>query len=1071
MRKIILYLFLFTQPSVFAQTIEVEGKVIDTETGKPIINASIKSQSTNHSVQTASDGLFKISTTIDDSIFITHINYTSLSLPALFVQQNFSIRLSAKANNLEEVVVNTGYQKIHPNQVAGSIVTIDNSMLSRQAGSNILQRLNGVTPGLLFKSGKTTSDPNTPSEISIRGEGTINGPLAPLIVVDNFPYEGSIENINPNDIESIVVLKDATATSIYGAKGGNGVIVINTKRGKLNQKMSLQVGSNIIMTEETKLRNALQMDTRDYISIEKFLFDKVFFNADLSSTFYTPITPAVEIFQMEKTGKISSEEATSAITRLQNKDIRDEYNKYFYDPAVIRQYLFNLSGGTSNMTWAVGGNYETSATELKERNNKINIRLNNSYFLTSKLRIDFGAYITNVLNSSGTPAYEAIKINLRSVPYLSFADEDGTALPIARDYRLGYADTAGGGRLMDWKYYPLTDYLHDKTQVNRLELVSNIRAAYRILPFLTLETLYQFQVQKTKSVRTADMESYYNRDLINRFTQLGTGNNIVYKVPKGDIQQYADPSSTSQQLRAQLNGTKIWHKGKHQLSGIIGIEFRDIKNLGGTAYTIYGYNINPLTTGTVSFVDLYPNYGTGLLRMIPGSPTERGAVINRFVSAYGNLSYQLLKKYSVYGSFRKDGANTFGLNTNDKWNPFWSTGVAWQISNEAFYKSNIFTYLRLKSTFGYSGNVNTAKTAQAILSYNTSTITGFPTAAIRTLNNPELRWEKIGQLNLGFDFSLYEDIVRGSVEWYQKNGTDLYGLTPYNYTTWGGRDVIDKNVASMKGTGWDISLTTKNIDRQIKWLTTLIFNLNKNKTTNYFSDDAKNITSLLSDGNTITPVVGKPLYAIAAYKWGGLNTSGDPQGFLNDSKSTDYKAIFDATRANNSYPSLIYIGPSNPTIYGSIGNTLRWRKFEFYANLQYKLGYYFRLTSLSYSSLFNFGQGHPEFSERWQNPGDEAKTNVPALVYTDYPQFSNRDRFYNYADIHVQRGDHIRFQFINIAYRWVPSKPTICKEILINVNAANLGIIWKKNTKNIDPDYINGLTPGRQYAAGIKIYL
>jgi hypothetical protein len=301
----------------------------------------------------------------------------------------------------------------------------------------------------------------------------------------------------------------------------------------------------------------------------------------------------------------------------------------------------------------------------------------------------------------------------------------------------------------------------------------------------------------------------------------------------------------------------------------------------------------------------------------------------------------------------------------------------------------------------------------------------------------------------------------------------LYGKTPYDYTTWGQSSTITKNVAEMEGRGVTLNLLTQNIRGSFQWSTTWILNHSSDKTTKYYTPESESGAILLGSGNGISPVIGKPLYAIAAYKWGGLDKQGDPQGYLNDQLSKDYIGIImDVNTKGIEGSGLEYVGPATPTCFGNIINDFSWKALTLSVNIAFKFGYYFWKSSLSYSSLYMNGQGDAEFARRWQKPGDELHTSVPAMVYTDYPQFDYRDAFYNYASVNVLKGDNIRLQYINLAYDIAinrRSSSSLFSKFTVYANIANAGLIWRQNKERIDPDYPHGMAPSKQYTIGFKL--
>jgi TonB-dependent starch-binding outer membrane protein SusC len=485
--------------------------------------------------------------------------------------------------------------------------------------------------------------------------------------------------------------------------------------------------------------------------------------------------------------------------------------------------------------------------------------------------------------------------------------------------------------------------------------------------------------------------------------------------------------------------------------------------------TTYGYNSDPLTYANIDFVNMYPTLITGNPEGIPGTPSFTRS-IHRFISLYSNASYTLMDKYSLSFSGRRDGANVFGATTNDRWKPLWSTGLSWDLSRENFYKSHLFPELKVRVTYGNSGNVDLRKTPLPVLGYGPDPLTNLPAALINQLNDPSLRWEQVSTLNFGAAFSLKDEMITGSIEFYKKMASDLYGETSYDYTTFGGQSTITKNVASMQARGVDVMIRSKNLARVFKWSTSLLLNYYKDKTTDYFTENAKTVTSLITGGQAIFPVVGKPLYSIAANKWGGLDASGNPQGFVDGELSTDYAAIANEGIEKGVKGNIVYVGTAIPTVFGSLINSFSWRAFSLDVNISYKFGYYFQKPTIDYLNLIGNGIGHSDFSKRWQQPGDEKFTDVPAFMYPFSSEAEQGYAFYQRSEALIVKADHIRLQYVNLNYSFggQPWSQNIFKDLQVFMNVSNIGILWRANKEKLDPDYPATLTPGRSFAIGVR---
>lgn len=1057
--------------------IDVKGRIVD-ENGKPVI-ATVSVKGTNIKTSTNENGEFELKSLEENSILvITAVNIETFELEVAG-RTELNLTAKTKAIQMDEVTVeaNTGYQKIKPNEINGSVVVIDNKTLNSQTGTNILQRLDAVVPGLIFNIGKQTTNQGVPSKtnISIRGISTINGPMDPIIVVDNFPYEGDISNINPNDVESITILKDAAATSIYGAKGGNGVIVITTKSGQFNQKVSIQVNSNLFIAEKPDLYYLNSISSADYVDVEEFLFNRGFYAGDLASPIMPALSPAVEIFLKRKSGLITAADSANQINALKQIDSREQYYRYFYRNSVTHQHSINVRGGSHNLAWLLSGAYDKNISELSAQADKINFKVSNKYRPTKNLIINVDAYLTSATSKAdGTPSYNGVTIFNKVVPYLRFADEAGNPIAINHILRETYTDTVGNGQLLNWKYYPLEDYKHIQSTNQRKELLANLGLTYQASKSLRLELRYQYQFERSENEVVEDAESFSARDLVNRFTNLAASAPFLrHPVPMGGIYRYNSGKVISQAFRGQMHYSRLFKD--FQVSALMGTEIREIKAGGGKGMTLYGYKTNPLAFGRVDYVTSFPVLPIGT-RTISGAPVSAGFVTTRFLSLYGNASVTFLKKYVLNVSVRRDASNMFGVNTNDRWKPLWSGGLGWEISREKFYSAQWLPFLKAKATYGYSGNIDTRKTALPILNHSilNQQLTNLPFADIFSLNDPNLRWEQVAQLNAGIEFSTKKQIITGSIEYFIKRSTDLYGETNYDYTTWGDKEAITRNIADLKGQGIDALITTKNIDRQFKWSSTLIFNYNTNKVTKYLTEESQKGTSLIgASGVYITPVVGKPLFSIAAYRWGGLDATGDPLGYVNGQLSKDYAAISAEATANPlSSDNLVYFKSASPTVFGSFINSFSWDNLTASVNISYRFGYYFSKEALDYESLFFSGVGTRDFERRWRKPGDELFTNVPAMVYSNYPGFSNRKNFYNNSELHVLKGDHIRLNYVHLAYSLSRiEKKLPIKQAQLHLNIANLGILWRANNEELDPDYPSTFPPSKKYTVGLSITL
>jgi len=1061
MKLIMLFVSLLLTLTLHAQRNEKKchAVLLSAEDGT-VVNAAVISYWPGN-VHTISDnkGSFEINCAAD-SLRITHVNFVPLSI-SLKNKNGLAgaIRLQPLVKQLDEVQVNTGYQSLPKERATGSFEKINNQLFNQQVSTNVMERLEWIANGM-YTDRKTNQ---LSTNYTIRGLSTIKGPRAPLVIVDNFPYEGDLNNINPNDVESITILKDAAASSIWGTRAGNGVIVITTKKARFSQPLRVEVNSNISIAEKPGLFYYNNIGPSDFIDVEQFLYSKGYFNSMITSSSRPVLSPVVELLIKKANGTLTAADADAKINALRSHDLRDDFDKYMYQPAVNKQYAVNLRGGSNNIAYLFSAGYDNNTGSLNDKYNRSSFRSENSFRISSKLQLTTSITYSQSNSKDGRIGYGTISTaNGRPPMYTRLTDDAGNPVAVIKQYRQPYLDTAGGGKLLNWNYYPIDEHNH-LSNTNRIQsLIGDLSINYKIIKGLSADIKYQYQNQNSNTTTLYDQESFSARNMINSYSQLNRATGVVtYKVPKGGILNNSNSQLTSHNIRGQLNLSRLWTK--HEITAIAGTEIRET-NTTGNSGTTYGYNSDILTFSSVDYANTYPNYVTGSSSFIP-SGISFNDKLNRSVSFYGNAAYTFNSKYSFTISGRRDASNLFGVHTNDKWTPLWSAGTGWDISKEKFYHFKPVPYLKFRATYGFSGNADPGNAAVSVISYQAnSTYTLAPTARIDQFGNPDLRWEKVGMLNIGVDFNAFAGRLQGSVEYYHKKAKDLFGSAAVDYTAVATYR-LERNVATMKANGWDISLNSVNLKGAVGWTSNLNFSINKDEVVDYYLTN-KQALNYVGGGIAISALQGRPVYAVYSYRWAGLDpVNGDPRGYINGAVSKDYNSF---TGTNYLVDSLVYNGPAFPTKFGSFGNTITWKNFSLTARLAYKFGYYFMRSSINYTNLFGSRQGNGDYSLRWQQTGDELNTNVPSMVY---PAVARRDQFYGGSEVLVEKGDHIRLQYVtlsydlkNLKYKWLPFST-----FNFYVNANNLGIIWRANNHGIDPDYRdNSILPPKNIAVGLK---
>jgi len=340
---------------------------------------------------------------------------------------------------------------------------------------------------------------------------------------------------------------------------------------------------------------------------------------------------------------------------------------------------------------------------------------------------------------------------------------------------------------------------------------------------------------------------------------------------------------------------------------------------------------------------------------------------------------------------------------------------------------------------------------------------------MQNITNENLGWEKVKILNLGIDYGI-KNLLTGSIDFYIKKPVDLLGIIPTNSTTGlspatpsGGEAYYFGNGPSMICRGFEFALNSLNINREFKWNTSFLYSIANSKVTKY--DYLQHLESPDYITPSINPVVGKPLYALYSYRWGGLDpANGDPIGYIGNNATKNYLLVVNQTKPD----SLIYNGPTQASHFGSIRNTFSYKNLSVSANVSFKAGYYLRKPSIKYLDAFNSWTGHSDYALRWQNPGDEKHTNVPSL-----PEINDlspyRDVYYSNSETLVIKGDHIRFEDIRVDFKMpLPENSQLFQGLTLYGYIANIGIIWKAN-KVVDPYYPDGIIPRKTYTLGLSV--
>jgi TonB-linked SusC/RagA family outer membrane protein len=1044
--------------------IDVKGVIVGPDK-IPMQGVSIKITPGNKGTSTNSDGSFVLPG-VEPGTYTLEISAVSFETikRKIIVKQGASLQLGTIALTLatkameDVVIVNTGYQKIKANEMVGSAEVISKELLNVNTGMSILDRLKGLTPSLSFNRLRgNIGSSNNSLGITIRGLSTIDGPADPLIVLDEFIYTGNINDINPNTIESVTILKDAVATSIWGMRAANGVIVLTSTKGS---KPFISFSSNTTFTEIPRLEKYPSADSRTYIGLVQEQANTGNLSFPNPRRPYQTSDPLVKIFLDRRNNKITAEDSIRLVNELADVDYRDEYKRAFYQTGLRQNLVLSVGQSSGFNNFLLSATYTKDKGITKTEDHRLGFELSNRMRLSSKLSIDQSLSYSSSGRKTGAPAFRSVSttVNYRPSPYLKFYDKDGSPYGYGYDFEKKYLDTAGGGLLMDWLYYPAEDYKHNYTKSNNSQLRLGIDLGYTINSHLNFHLNYNYQAYNDKFRDVADIDSYEARNIINGASQLDrVAGTISYPIPIGGIINTRAELNKSHTARAILNYS--WKFNKHQIHGLAIVEGMQLTN-EGTEHKDFGVSDDPLYTQMVTNFGVVKhslsNLSIDLIRNLDNiRPSYK--LEQRTLSQLIAFNYWFGDTYKFFASYRQDGANMFGAKTKDKWNPFWSLGATAELQHYLKSKSWL-DLLRVRLTLGISGKVDANKTAEAI-SYAYTTSYNILNQEILQVNNPSLRWEKTKTFNAGIDFGFFKNFITGRADFFVKRSTDLYGPEPFDYTNFG-TQFITRNSSKLNGRGYEFTIGLHPYGKDLNVDLSVSFAYYKDKIVYYNAD---NNSSVLNQPDDIMRVQGVSPTGVYVVQFKGLNNEGIPQYLYKDKLVTDIAPIVTELRDEGvNGGSVKYLGTREPILSTSINPRISYKNLSMIVTMSY-YGKHFVQFHNYYNpwSFQMFGDLHESYANRWQKPGDELHTNIQRSTvsknYTDYTQVS---------DYAWRRGDNLRINGIQFSWTSTLNK-TINYSIGAGVN--NIGVIWSKEKDYVYRDFPSFTPANKSYILNLSV--
>lgn len=1055
---------------MFAQQRNISGVVLDGELkGETLVGATVayKGASGTKGTITDQDGKFTIS--IPSSTKALTISYMGYETKTIAIQPNvdkYTITLSFARQNLDEFVV-TGYQQIDRRKLTSAVTTVNISEETVGAVKNIDQALAGQVAGL--SSVAASGAPGAPMKIRIRGVSSINGVQEPLWVLDGIPMEGneipaidnlndiddiyqtSIAGLNPSDIENITVLKDAAATAIYGARAANGVIVITTKKGKTGRPI-VNFSSKLTYSPRASIDRLNLLNSNEKVNLELDLLGSQYDYRQHKGGVANILDELGEFDTYRNGGwNALSAEAQQRINGL--RGINTDWNDILFRDVFNQEYNVSVSGGSDNAHYyASVGYYNEQGTVKGVENDRYNATLKTDFKLNDILTVGASVFANqrkqeSYMTDAGgftNPVYYSRMAN----PYFEPYDKEGNYI----------YDTNVQGRESEVPNFNIFEERANtsKERTDR-SFMAIFDAIFKFNKNLKLTTQYGLQHDNYTLTRYAGHNSYAMRKVKEYATFMIDGERKSI-FPDGGMNKQTEAHTDQWTWKAMLEWNNRFNN-IHDLELMGGTEVRHTETNVLTS-SVYGYDKRTLTSQPVLFPteNIAKNYPLH----------EENHTENAYVSWFATGSYTLLYRYTLGASVRFDGSDVFGVAKKYRYLPLYSVSGLWRAKEEKFLRDvDWIDELSLRASYGLQGNIDKNTSPYLIGTFDkTSVLPGHIENIISAENapNPNLRWEKTRNVNIGLNLGVLNNRIRLNVDYYRRRSTDLISSRQLPLET--GFASTTVNWASMENEGWEFAVNTSNIKaKKFSWTTSLNLGFNSNKILN----------ESVAENSTYPSREGYPVGAIFAYKTDGLDKDGYPVFVGKEGERLTATEFFRLNRFGASTLSAeeqrglyTYMGTEEPKCSGGFINTFELGDWQLNLNFMFNLGMKVRVQPSYSPTYFDRGQNtNKDILNRWTTtntgaklPGLMVSTAERANEYTHYSEYNT----YSMLDIWVRDRNYCRLQSVRLAYR-------IPKSILAPIGISSASVSLEgRNLFVLSSDYDNYLDPetmGNPYAQPI----
>ena len=1051
----------------FPPPIDVQGRVVN-DKGEAIEGVTVSVKGSRRATFTDANGAFTLKNINENSrLVFSGVNVETFELAVNNRTLLGDISLKTRITALGDVTVSasTGFQTISRERATGSYAVISRDQLEKPS-TNIAQRLIGTTAGL-----QSTLDVNGNPSFEIRGLTSLYANSQPLVVVDGFPIQGDFNSVNPNDVESITILKDAAAASIWGARSANGVIVIVTKKArkgtplKVDFSVFTRVGKKFDIDYIRPLASSAETVEYEKIAYTNW---RVLQNPNSLQDNSFAFSQAGIALNEANFGYITTAERDAQLEALKLLDNRAQISDHLLANPVNTQYNITLSGASARMSNALSLMYQDNQSNFKETNNKqymVNFRNSAEVFNWMEFSLSGMAYFNKAKNSGvGLGDIQGMS------PYDMLVNADGSLNNINRHYtpileRLVPMDKFP---YTDWTYNPIQEIQNRELTTEQLNTRVQAGLRFKIIKGLTLDAKGQYELFNTFNRGYYNENTFYVRNTVNVATYWNRGvtpNTFTMNLPKGGILTQNRSKIQSYNLRGQVNYNEVF-LDDHEVNFLAGTEVNNIVSETFANPTAYGYNDNTLTVGN------FPNGPGGSFSPIRNwmGSNQTFAYTNsfayrteRYFSVFGNAAYTYNRKYTLSGSYRTDASNLITDDPAYRYAPFWSVGFGWQIYREDFMRSVSWVdRLNVRATYGYNGNVDRSTSFRPLISTAgaPNVYSGDFTATISSYGNPTLRWEKTGTWNIGLDYSIFKNRLFGKIDLYSKYGKDL--IAQLSIPAINGTTSQKLNNAEMTNKGVELELGTYlNINRNISWRGNLSFAYNKNKITRLFV--ARYPASTLYSGGTGAYVVGEDASSIWRFQYAGIVNN---QPTVMGDKGTTYD--FGAFTPGDGRDYMVNPGTTVAPYTLGFMNAFDIYDFSLSFIVTGKFGHVFQRMGFNYPPTWT-SRVLPNNKLSEVMNGDPSQI-VPLPYNTNEPRYYFWDRFHQYLDYLIESASHIRMQEVNLTYTLPLSslKKFNMARVMVYAQGNDLFTLYANDVKE-DPEFPLGtMNPRPRLTIGFK---